>query len=130
MKIVRLTRVAACVRFWDHFVAGFHHVELFLKYQLALETYRQILFALAVNPKGWVGICLDETEEPRGFMLAHECTPIFAPHKEYEVSVAYAKDNSREVLKTLQASFEQFAKEQGVTIYYATTRRDSGVILS
>ncbi len=126
MKVVRINKIAACLRYWELFVQGFEHVNRFLKYDLPFETYRQMLFALVREPKAWVCVCFDATDVPCGFAIAHDCTPLFSEKKEYEVSVVYALDNNSEVFVSMQQTFEEYAKSQGVRWYFATTRRDSG----
>lgn len=129
MKTVRLTKLAACVRYWPFFAQGFQYTDRFLRYGLPLDSYRQILFNLVVQPNAWVGLCLDDNEKPLGFALAHECTPLFCPEKQYEASIVYSAQNDPAVFSDLQLTFETFCRAQGVKSYFATTRRDSGATI-
>lgn len=126
MTVIRVTSLPACIRLWEHFREGFEKTERFLRYRLPIDAYRQILFALVKEPRAWVAVCLDDEERPLGFAMAHECTPLFSPERQYEVSVVYAQDNRPETIILLQQEFENFCRAQGVKRYFATTRRDSG----
>lgn len=129
MTTFRLTTIAACVKFWWFFEEGFNKTGRFLRYDLPMDAYRRILFALVSSDNGWVGLCLDDNGRPLGFAIAHECTPLFAQAKEYEASIVYAADDNQDTFNNMQQTFEDFCRAQGVKRYFATTRRDSGAAI-
>jgi hypothetical protein len=129
MTVTRLTTVASVVRNWDFFRKGLNHVQQFLKYNVTLDTYRQIICFLVKQPSAYVAIVLDDSDEPVGFGIAHDCTPLFSPNIEYEVSILYHHPGQAVATAVLQAHFEQFCRIQGAKTYFVTTRRDSGSVI-
>jgi len=129
IKVYRLTKVAEVVHFWDFFKRGLEQSARYLRYDLPFDTYRQIMFNLVVNTKhSWVGVVM-AAGDPVGFALAHECTPLFSPRREFEVSLLYHQPGNEAATSALQEHFEVFLHDNDVTTYYATTRRDSGAAI-
>ncbi len=126
MTVVRIQSVAGCIRFWDFFQTGIEATAKFLRYNLDMETYRKMLFHLSKQPNAWIGVALDDDGQPISFGVAHECTPLFSMRREFEVSFIFHQPGRSDATTALQAAFEQFCKKEKVSVYYATTRRDTG----
>lgn len=128
MTVYRLTRIADIIRYWSFFREGLEATSKYLRYDQPIDSLRKMVFSLVTREDAWVGIVLVEGT-PVGFGMAHNCTPLFSPHKEYEVSLFYHQPGNDEPTQLLQDSFEQWCKENSVVRYYATTRRDSGAAI-
>lgn len=126
MKVYRITSIAGCIRYWDFIRRGIEETAKFLRYDLDIETYRQMIFHLAKQPNAWFGIVLDSNGTPLSFGIAHECTPLFAKQREFEASFIYHNPGHAQATSILLAAFEDFCREEKITKVYATTRRDSG----
>jgi hypothetical protein len=128
MTTHRLTRVVDIIRHWPFFHQGLLASSRYLRYDFDIETLRKTIFSLVTNPNAWVGIVLDN-DRPLGFGMAHDVTPLFSPHKEYEVSLFYHQPGNEDATRLLQSAFESFCHTNNITRYYATTRRDSGAAI-
>jgi hypothetical protein len=117
----RVTRVADVARHWKFFEEGIAYEAKYLRYAHPMETYRKILCHLVYdNPHGWIGIVFDD-ETPVAFIMTHDCTPMFSPHKEFEVSMFYYRPGYKHTIRLLQDRFDMFCKENGIGQYYLTT---------
>lgn len=126
MTVLRITKIATVIKYWDFFRTGLNSVRRFLRYNVDIENLRQILFHIVRQPSAWVGVVFDDNDNPLCFGAAHEVTPLFAKFREYEVSILYYKPGQEDAVVLLQTHFELFCKAQQVKTYYVTTRRDSG----
>lgn len=125
MTVMRLTKVVHVVNLWPFFVEGFTFVGHYLKYTLPIEVYGRILRYMVKNPACWVGVAFDDDKNPISFACAHESTPMFSPHREFEVSMLFHRPGRIDAALALQKEFEQWVvSEEGVR-YYVTTRRDN-----
>lgn len=130
MTVFRLNNIAGLIKYWDFFRKGIEETSRFLRYDIPMDTYRQMMQHVIRQPNAWVGICLDdESGDPLGFGIAHECTPLFSSQLQYEASIVYSEGNNQQVFTTIQQSFEDFCRAHGVKCYFATTRRDSGATI-
>lgn len=126
MTILRLTTVAGCVKYWDFIKSGIEQTAKFLRYDLPMDTFRQMFFHLSKQHNAWLAVALDDDGTPISFALAHECTPLFSPRREFEVSFIFHNPGRSDATTALQGAFEQFCRDHQISRYYATTRRDSG----
>ena len=127
MTIARITSVAGCVRYWDFFQFGIKQTAKFLRYDLPMDIFRKMVFHLSrQHDTAWIGIALEDDGTPVSFAIAHECTPLFSPRREFEASLVFHQTGRSDATEALQTAFETFCRSNNISVYYATTRRDSG----
>lgn len=125
MTVRRLTRIVDVIRLESFFNEGFTFISDYLKYTYPIETYRRILWHLVRSPKAWVGVTFDDSDNPICFACAHESTPLFAPEREFEISILWHRPGQHEAALELQHAFEDWCRKEEVTRYFVTTRRDN-----
>lgn len=130
IKVHRMLRVVDIIHNWELFKRGLIECEKYFRHGVPFDTYRQIIFDLVVkHDSAWVGVVMMGSV-PVGFGVAHECTPLFSPHREFEASLIYHQPGNEEATRALQERFESFLNEQNVKAYYVTTRRYGGGVVS
>jgi hypothetical protein len=127
MTTQRLTKVSQVIFYWEFFAFGLVRIASYLKYNHPLNTFRRILFRLARQPNSaYLAVVIDDEEKPIGFLVAYDCTPLFATEREFEVSIFYHLPGRREAIISLQTSFDAFCNANNISHYYVTTCRKSG----
>lgn len=122
MTISRLTTIAQAVRLWPFFKDGIEYEAKYLRYDYSLDVYRRILWYLIRNPDfGWVTVATDDSGEPVAFVMAHDITPLFSEHREFEVSMFFYRRGYKPAIRAIQDRLDAFCLENGVHRYYLTT---------
>lgn len=126
MNTFRLTSVNDVVRNWGFISSGLIKVGHHLRYSLTLDEYRKILFTLARrHSSAWLGIATVDAV-PVAFIVAHDCTPLFAKNREFEVSMYYHTCGYASAITALQSAFEEFRDLNNIHRYYLITRHKAG----
>ena len=126
MNYTRLTSVNDIVRNWTFISNGLLEVGHHLRFDLGIDTYRKILFKLAKQPNSaWLALATDGGL-PVAFIVAHECTPLFATRREFDASIYYHEPGYASAIAFLQHQLNLFCVSNNIRRYYVTTCRKSG----
>ncbi len=111
------------MKLWPFFREGIQYEARYLRYDYPFDIYRRILFHLVRDHEhAWVSVAADDKSgEPLAFVLAHDTTPLFAPRREFEVSMFYFRAGHKPAIRFLQQHFDRYCAENDVHRYYLTT---------
>lgn len=127
MTPVRLTQVVQFVHLWEFFREGILYESKYLRYSHSIDVFRRIITSLIrAGDKAWVSVAFTPDRTPVAFVAAHDCTPLHAEIREFEVSLFYFRPGHKPAMRVLQDSLDAFCRGNGISYYYLTTSSRTG----
>ncbi len=125
MNVLRLTDPRDVLKYWDVFRAGLAEVTKLTGESMSENEYCKLLINLVSRgDDAWVGIVMQGG--PMSYAAAIESTPPLAEKRTFTCVSFYAMPGQPDATAFLQREFEKWARDQGVSSYIVTTRRQSG----
>lgn len=130
MTVERLLLPSQVLELWSFFDEGLLNLENAAREVFDAAQMQKLMCSLAADhTRGYVAVVYTDEGTPVCFGVAQESTPPFNTSRTFDVRAVYYEEGQQHATLSLIGNFELWCRENGISKYSVSTRRNTGATI-